>query len=66
MKAHTDEQIISKASLAEKNQEQIKDDKIDIAVDLDDETGTCHTYVVTFDRSSGEWKPVEVEEVSSL
>jgi hypothetical protein len=68
MRVHTDEEIISKASSLEKNSNNIIDNKIDIAVDLDDEHGTAHTYVVTFSRinEGGEWSPVEVSELSSL
>jgi hypothetical protein len=66
MRAHTDQEIISKASLKEKNPEEVKDSRIDVAVDLDDDTGNCHTYVVTFERKQDDWLPVEVNELSSL
>lgn len=65
-KAHTDEEIISKASAKEKNAESITDDKIDVAVDLDDNHGVTHTYVVTFTREGTNWMAIQVNELSSL
>ncbi|KAA8484367.1 hypothetical protein BDE36_1533 [Arcticibacter tournemirensis] len=65
-RAHTDEEIISKASAREKNAESITDEKIDIAVDLDDDHGVTHTYVVTFSRDGENWVPTQVSELSSL
>ncbi|WP_207425910.1 hypothetical protein [Pedobacter sp. SYSU D00535] len=67
-RAHTDEEILAKAAAIDKNQEQIKDNRVDVPVDIEDETGTAHTYVVTFIRS-GEtepWKASEINELSSL
>ncbi|WP_207532855.1 hypothetical protein [Desertivirga arenae] len=66
MRAHTDEEILEKADAQEKRQDMIKDSKIDVAVDLDDEHGTCHTYVVTFQQESGGWKCLQIDELSSL
>jgi hypothetical protein len=67
MRAHTDEEIIAKATTVEKNFHEIQGDRIDITVDLDDEHGTCHTYVVNFCMNSdGSWQPAEVSELSSL
>ncbi|HEY0896760.1 MAG TPA: hypothetical protein VGE15_09440 [Sphingobacteriaceae bacterium] len=66
MKAHTDQEIIRKASVKDKDLQEVKDNRIDVAVDLDDETGTCHTYIVTFEQRAGDWQPVEVNELSSL
>ena len=67
MKAHTDKEIIEKASALPKNADEIKDNRVDIAVDLDDEHGTTHTYVVNFCKDeSGSWQAAEVSELSSL
>ncbi|HEY0054452.1 MAG TPA: hypothetical protein VGB63_03760 [Pedobacter sp.] len=67
MRAHTDEQIIAKASSEEKNLKDITDNRVDITVDLEDENGTTHTYVVNFCRDAGGgWQAVEVSELSSL
>jgi len=65
-KAHTDEEIISKASAKEKNAESIVDEKIDVAVDLNDDHGVTHTYVVTFTRKGANWMAIQVNELSSL
>jgi C4-type Zn-finger protein len=66
-KAHSDEEIIQKASTLEKNSENVHDNKVDITVDMDDEHGTAHTYVVTYTKEgNGNWVPVEVSEISSL
>lgn len=65
-RAHTDEEIISKASAREKNAESITDGKIDVAVDLDDDHGVTHTYVVTFAREGANWMAIQVNELSSL
>ena len=67
MKAHTDKEIIEKASALPKNADEIKDNRVDIAVDLDDEHGTTHTYVVNFCKDEGgSWQAAEVSELSSL
>ncbi|WP_207422652.1 hypothetical protein [Desertivirga brevis] len=66
MRAHTDEEILEKAAAQEKRQDMVKDNKVDIAVDLDDENGTCHTYVVTFQQENDSWKCLQIEELSSL
>jgi len=66
MRVHTDEEILKKVLLVDKYQEEIKDGKLDIAVDLDDEHGTCHTYVVTFLQNDGEWECAQIDEISSL
>jgi hypothetical protein len=67
MRAHTDEEIIKRASAEEKNLKDIKDNRIDITVDMEDEHGTTHTYVVNFCRKDdGYWQVVEVSELSSL
>lgn len=67
MRAHTDEEIIRRASAVEKKPEEIKDNRIDIAVDMEDEHGTVHTYVVNFCRDTqGSWEATEVSELSSL
>ena len=67
MRAHTNDEIIDRASAMEKNAEEIKDDRIDITVDMDDEHGTTHTYVVNFCRNNnGNWQASEVSELSSL
>lgn len=65
-KAHTDEEIIRAASLLEKTAENIQDNKADVAIDLDDEHGVRHTYVVTFTRENDSWKALQVSELSSL
>lgn len=66
MRAHTDQEIIGKASAKEKDLQGMKDNRIDVAVDLDDAHGTCHTYVVTYERRADDWQVVEVSELSSL
>ena len=67
MRAHTNEEIIKRASPEEKNEEEVRDNRIDITVDLDDEHGTTHTYVVNFCRDvGGGWQAGEVTELSSL
>ena len=67
MRAHTDEEIIERASKEEKNPKDITDNRIDITVDMDDKNGTAHTYVVNFCKNEGgEWQVVEVSELSSL
>lgn len=67
MRAHTDEEIIQKASAEEKDPNEIKDNRIDVAVDLEDIHGTTHTYVVSFCKDeNGNWKALEVSELSSL
>lgn len=66
MRAHSDEEILKKAVAQEKQQDMVKDNKIDIAVDLDDEHGTCHTYVVTFQQENDDWKCLQIDEISSL
>jgi hypothetical protein len=68
MKAHSDDEIIKLAS-KEIQPELVRDNKIDIAVDLEDEHGTMHTYVVTFQCNNQEkkdWKFLEINELSSL
>jgi len=66
MRAHTDEEILRKVLQKDRSTEPIKDGKVDIAVDLDDEHGTCHTYVVTFEQKGEQWDLVQIEELSSL
>ena len=66
MRAHSNEEIINKAALKEKNPAEVKENRIDVAVDLDDETGTCHTYVVTYEKQGNDWRVLEVNELSSL
>jgi hypothetical protein len=67
MRAHTDEEIIKCASAEEKDARDVKNDRIDVTVDMDDEHGTAHTYVVNFCRNEdGSWQAVEVSELSSL
>ncbi|WP_256010513.1 hypothetical protein [Desertivirga xinjiangensis] len=69
MRPHSDEDIIRKASLQDKEAGLIRDNKIDIAVDMEDDHGTLHTYVVSFERSPGSeggWKFLELNELSSL
>ena len=68
MKAHSDDEIIKLAS-KEIQADLVRDNKIDIAVDLEDEHGTTHTYVVTFqcnDQDRSGWKFLEINELSSL
>lgn len=65
-KAHTDKEIIQAASLKEINPEYIKENKADVAVDLDDSHGITHTYVVTFKKDGNQWLPLQVSELSSL
>ena len=67
MRAHSDEEIIAKASGMEKKQEEIKGDTLDIAVDLDDLEGARHTYVVTYVRAgqNADWLVSEVTELSA-
>lgn len=67
MRAHTDEEIINCASAVEKEPKEIKDNRIDITIDLNDEHNTAHTYTVSFCRDTdGDWQVVEVLELSSL
>jgi hypothetical protein len=67
MRAHTDEEIIEKASAEENNFKEVASDRINVTIDLKDEHDTAHTYVVNFCKdSSGAWKAVEVSELSSL
>jgi hypothetical protein len=67
MRAHQDEEIIKFASAVEKNPEEVKDKRIAIAVGMDDEHGTTHTYVVSFCKNAEhEWQASEVSELSSL
>ncbi len=69
MKPHLDAEIIKLAESKEKEPGLIRDNKIDIAVDLEDSHGTVHTYVVTFQCSSpdkNDWKFLEINELSSL
>ncbi|HEY1024287.1 MAG TPA: hypothetical protein VGE26_03925 [Sphingobacteriaceae bacterium] len=66
MKSHSDEEIIRKASAVPKDEQEITDNRIDVAVDLDDDHGTAHTYVVTFQRSDDDWRVIEINELSSL
>ena len=67
MRAHSDQEIIERASAEEKNPKDIQNNSINITVDMDDEHGTAHTYVVNFSKDKeGNWKPVEVSELSSL
>lgn len=67
MKAHSDKDIVDFASTKEKNPTDIKNNRIDIAVDMEDEHGTAHTYVVNFCRNSdGSWEASDVSELSSL
>ena len=65
-RAHTDEEIIRAASLQEKRTENILDNRADVAIDLDDEHGIMHTYVVTFSKEGDSWKASQVSELSSL
>lgn len=65
-KAHTDEEIIAAAETKKSAAPDNTDDKVDIAVDLDDENGIAHTYVVTFLRKPGGWTVFQVNELSSL
>lgn len=65
MRAHTDEDIICKALAEEKDQRNIKDNKLDVVVDLDDENGNAHTYVVTLKKDDQNWFPVEISELSA-
>ncbi|WP_374165188.1 hypothetical protein [Arcticibacter sp. MXS-1] len=65
-RAHTDEEIIQAASQKSKTEVAGTDDKIDIAVDLDDSHGVCHTYVVTYKKEGDQWSPAQVSELSSL
>lgn len=66
MRAHTDEEILRKVLQIDEYREEMKDDKLDIAVDLDDEHGVCHTYVVTFQKQNNKWEYVQIDEISSL
>jgi hypothetical protein len=66
MRVHTDEDILRKAFEIDKYQEEPKDNKLDVAVDLDDEHGVCHTYVVSFQKNGNEWDYISIEEISSL
>jgi cytoplasmic iron level regulating protein YaaA (DUF328/UPF0246 family) len=67
MRAHTDQEIIELASKEEKNPKDVTDNRVDITVDMEDENGTAHTYVVNFCKNEGgEWQVVEVSELSSL
>lgn len=67
MRAHTDEEIIKRASVEDKNANDIKDNRIDVTVDMEDEHGTAHTYVVNFCKNNeGNWQVAEVSELSSL
>lgn len=65
MRAHTDEEIICKALAEEKDQQSIKDHKLDVVVDLDDESGNAHTYVVTLKKDDQNWQPIEISELSA-
>ena len=68
MRAHSDQDIISKASKKEKVKAEIKGDKIDITVDMDDSTGAAHTYVVTYQKVNPvaeEWEVIDVSELST-
>lgn len=66
MRPHSNQEIIRKASEKEKNQDEIKNNRIDIAVDMDDNHGVTHTYVVTFERAADDWNAIDVNELSSL
>lgn len=69
MRAHSDDDIIQKALMQEKESGLVRDNKIDIAVDMEDEHGTLHTYVVSFEKNPGSesgWKFLELNELSSL
>jgi hypothetical protein len=67
MRSHTDEAIIERASNEEKDLKAMKNNRLDVAVDMDDEHGTAHTYVVNFCKADdGSWKALEVSEISSL
>ena len=67
MRAHTDSEIIRQADKKEKDSESIRNNRIDIAVDMEDDHDIMHTYVVNFSRDAeGNWSALEVSELSSL
>jgi hypothetical protein len=66
MRSHTDEEIIERAFKEEKDLKAMKNNRLDVTVDMDDEHGTAHTYVVNFCKDNdGSWKALEVSEISS-
>lgn len=68
MRAHSNEDIIRKAMQVEKPEIEVRDNKIDIVVDMDDSADERHSYVVTFSREGGgsDWSVSDVSELSSL
>ena len=67
MRAHTDDEIIQKASADKEKFKDVTADRINVTIDIKDEQDTAHTYVVNFCKESdGGWKALEVSELSSL
>ena len=65
-KAHSEEEIIKAALQKDKDGVAAENNKVDVAVDLEDENEVTHTYVVTFQKNSNDWKAIQVSEISSL
>ncbi len=66
MRSHTDEEIIERASKEDKDLKAMKNNRLDVTVDMDDEHGTAHTYVVNFCKADdGNWRVLDVTEISS-
>lgn len=65
MKKHADGEIVEKARDQIIGHVEVDTDMVDISVDLKDEKGRTHTYVVSFKREEEEaWKAFDIMEVT--